>query len=357
MASTPSASRAAQRRRRTLERRRLSAAEVVDPGASPGLPALSVAAQSLLQAAPHDLQQRGLIQFDPQGQPKVGLYAPSLLAPNPQRGRVLDRGIDELAQSLDAHGQQEPIVARLITQTDRQRWPDAFRPDQILLILKGHRLYYAQPRSKVRLLRVELMLPREGEDDLTYGRRAMRRAAIKMMHSQSYDIFDKVNLYHNWCQEFTLEQPTDSKVAGFFEISRSEAQRLKVVSQLDPKVAQEILNSDRRPADEVVFHIANRPVNEHAEAFRRYGHLTVAAVRRLEQKVKEHQAEGKVAGPGRPRNYVLTLRDESSPIAYLATRLTAQQWKGRGGAQAFRAAVQELLNDPALRSQLEDDLD
>ncbi len=48
---------------------------------------------------------------------------------------MVDRNLDTLAESLNAHGQQEPIVARLITETDRQRWPDAFSERQILLIL------------------------------------------------------------------------------------------------------------------------------------------------------------------------------------------------------------------------------
>ena len=98
-----------------------------------------------------------------QSQPRVAGYDPSLLAPNPQRGRVVDRGLDELASSLDSHGQQEPIVARLITDTDRRRWPDAFTERQRLLILKGHRIHAAQPKTRLSMLRVELMLPEDGE--------------------------------------------------------------------------------------------------------------------------------------------------------------------------------------------------
>ena len=54
------------------------------------------------------------------------------------------------------HGQQEAIIARLITPSDRQRWPEAFEPSQILLILNGHRVYFAQPKSKLHKLKVEV---------------------------------------------------------------------------------------------------------------------------------------------------------------------------------------------------------
>ena len=62
----------------------------------------------------------------------------------PLMNRLEDRGLEELAASLDEHGQQQPIIARLITPTDRRRWPEKFRPDQIILILHGHRIHAAQ---------------------------------------------------------------------------------------------------------------------------------------------------------------------------------------------------------------------
>ena len=42
-----------------------------------------------------------------------------------------------------------------------------------------------------------------------------------MMHSQGYDIFDKVHLYMIWREEFTLLEPKDAQVAKYFEISRT----------------------------------------------------------------------------------------------------------------------------------------
>src|SRR5207244_896830 len=171
-------------------------------------------------------------------------------------GRLEDRGLDELAASLNDHGQQEPIIARLLTPSDRRRWPDAFRPDQIILILHGHRVYAAQPRSKLQKLRVELMLPDDGESDLDYIRRGLRRASVKMMHSQGYDIFDKVHLYMIWREEFALPEPKDTEVAKYFEISRSEAQRVKVVADLDPGGREDIIKAEKRPAAAVVVAIA-----------------------------------------------------------------------------------------------------
>src|SRR5207244_2490052 len=164
----------------------------------------------------------------------VASYDPSLFARNPQRARLEDRGLEELAASLNEHGQQQPIIARLITPSDRRRWPDAFRPDQIILILHGHRIYAAQPKTKLEKLRAELMLPEEGESDLDYIRRGLRRASVKMMHSQGYDIFDKVHLYMIWREEFALPEPKDTAVAKDFEISRTEPQRFKTAANLDP---------------------------------------------------------------------------------------------------------------------------
>ena len=351
--------KAEQRRQQADARRKSVAAEVLGEAVSQAVAtrsSLSRAAQAMAQAFPREFVERGLITFFPQSQPRVAGYDPSLLAPNPQRGRVTDRGLDELASSLDAHGQQEPIVARLITDTDRKRWPAAFTDRQRLLILKGHRIFAAQPKTRLTLLRVELMLPEEGEDDVAYSRRALRRASIKVMHSQAYDIFDKVNQYTVWREEFALAKPKDNDIAAYFEISRTEAQRVKIVAQLDNDVAQVIINSERRPADEVVFLIANRPVHEHKEAFKRLGTLTVAAARRFYQGENTGKAAGLVSGAGRPRNYVLSMRDEESDLAYIGTALTPQQWREKGGSDAVLAALESLLKDPAFRDRLEADL-
>ncbi len=357
--TTSKPTRTELRRQQTLERRKQNVAEVLGEDGSEILsvrPALSFTAATLQRALPAAVIQRGLISFDQAGQPRVAYYDPSLLVPNPQRGRIVDRHLDKLAESLNAVGQQETIIARLITDTDRQRWPDAFDRRQILLILKGHRIYFAQPKSKLKTLRVELMLPHEGEDDLTYSRRALLRASIKMMHSQAYDIFDKVNQYQIWKDEFALEKPKDAEVASYFEISRTEAQRLKVVAQLDPAVGQEIINSERRPADEVVFAIANRPVEEHGKAYKEFGYLTVAAVRKLLKEEEDRGAAVKVTGAGRPRNYIVPIRDEESNITYVSTALTAQQWKRRGGAKAFWESIRTMAHNKELQDRIRADL-
>lgn len=352
---TPVIGKAEQRHQQTLERRRQNAADAVaaQGGASPATSHLPAPAQAFLAVVSQDLLRAGRVAFDPDGQPKVALYDPALLAPNPQRGRVIDRGLDELAESLSREGQQEPVVARLITPTDRRRWPDVFRPEQLLLILQGHRVYHAQPKSTLAMLRVELMLPEADETDVAYSRRALRRASVKMMHSQGYDIFDKVNLFLVWRQEFAIEQPKHDDVAEYFQISRSEAQRVQAVAGLDEDVAREIQRAERRPADEVVFTIANRPREEHRDAYRRYGHQTVAAVRALERSMSPTQAQA--IGPGRPHNYVFRV-GEGSPFTCLSTALTPQEWQRRGGAKAFWNAVRDLVNDKSVQERIERDL-
>lgn len=359
--ATPDAavpSRAERLRQQANERRSTKAAEFLSGTVDPSqaiAPRQSFAAQTLGQALPLDLVRTGRITVDPQGRPHVAEYDPALLAPNPQRGRVADRGLEELAASLDTHGQQEPILGRIITAMDRQRWPDKFKDDQILLILKGHRIYHAFPKTKLTKIRVELLLPRDSEDDLTYSRRSLQRASIKMMHSQGYDIFDKVQLFEIWKAEFALEKPKDAEIAGYFEIGRAEAQRLKVVATLDEDIAREIINSDRRPADEVVFQIANRPPDEQREAFTRYGHLTVAELRRVLVAERTPPATA-ITAAGRPRNYVLAVRNDDSEITYISTDLTPLQWKKRGGARAFWKAIQALGNTREVQDRLKEDL-
>jgi len=356
-ASTPS--KAELRRQQTLERRNQNATEVLGEAGTDVVarPQLSFVAQSFLKAVPAELVRDGRITMDQRGQPRVAFYDPALLAPNPQRGRVVDRGLEELAASLNAHGQQEAILARLITDTDRKRWPKDFTPGQLLLILKGHRLWFAQPKTKLKALRVELMLPVDGEDDLEYSRRALRRASIKLMHSQGYDIFDKVNQFIVWREEYGLQKPKDTEVAGYFEISRTEAQRVKTVAQLDPDVSQKIINSERRPADEVVFIIANRPPEEQAEAYKQYGHLTVAAARKMLQQQEGGKPAALVSAAGRPRNFAFPVRLEESNITYVSTSLTPKQWKEKGGAKAFWSELQSLFARKDIREQLEKYLD
>lgn len=354
---TAQLSTAERRRQRTLERRKQTAAEVLKDGAVALRPTQSFAAQTLTQALPRELLDRGLIAFNQHGRPIVASYDPSLLAPNPQRGRLEDRGMEELAASLNEHGQQQPIIARLITPTDRRRWPDAFTAGQIILILHGHRIWKAQPKSVLQKLRVELMLPDEGESDLDYIRRGLRRASVKMMHSQSYDIFDKVHLYMIWREEYALPEPKDTQVAKYFEISRTEAQRVKAVAALDETVKEDILKQERRPAEEVVFAIANRPVEEHRDAYRRFGALTVSALRKIQQIERSGDAATTVsAAPGRPRNFSVSIDAEQSPIATITTHLTPKEWKRRGGSRAFWHALKKLADTPDFADRIRADL-
>jgi hypothetical protein len=352
---TAQLSKAELRRQRTLERRKQTAAEVINDSGAVTVRGQSFAAQTLTQALPRELVDRDLISFDQHGRPLVAGYDPSLLAANPQRGRLEDRGIDELAASLNEHGQQQPIIARLITPTDRRRWPDAFRPEQIIVVLHGHRILAAQPKTTLEKLRVELMLPQEGESDLDYIRRGLRRASVKMMHSQSYDIFDKVHLYMIWREEFSLPEPKDAQVAKYFEISRTEAQRVKAVANLDPAVRDDILKEERRPAEEVIYTIANRPVEQQRDAFRRFGTLTVSALRKLQQEGLGTPTQISAAA-GRPRNFSFSLSPEQSPIATITTHLTPKEWKRRGGSRAFWAALKKLGGTPEVREQIHDEL-
>lgn len=138
---------------------------------------------------------------------------------------------------------------------------------------------------------------------------------------------------------------------------RSWLSRLKTVADLDPDIAQEIINSERRPADEVVYIIANRAPEEQAEAFKQYGHLTVAAAWKLLQQQEGGRPSAPVSSAGRPRNFAFPVRLEESSITYVSTSLTPKQWKEKGGAKAFWSELQSLFARKDVREQLEKYLD
>src|SRR5262249_13713958 len=147
-------------------------------------PALDNVAEALMQVFSRSLIEEGLLEYDPQGQPKVGLFDRSVLVENPLHGRLIDRNLEELAESLDQSGQQEPIVARVVTDADRRRWPEVIRDEHRLFILDGRRIFRAQPLCRnVKKLRVEVVLPKSGESPEAYHRRTFLRASITMMQS------------------------------------------------------------------------------------------------------------------------------------------------------------------------------
>ncbi len=161
--------RVAARRQQSLERKRQALSKTA--GNVEVIPQTqSLASGALRQALPHELVAKGLIAFDSGQQPKIAEYDPTLLAPNPQRGRLVHHNLEEKAKSLSADGQQQPIVARLILPEDRADFGDAFTDEQRLLILIGHSVFYAQPKSNLSKLAVELMLPEVGEDATAYRR-------------------------------------------------------------------------------------------------------------------------------------------------------------------------------------------
>lgn len=337
------------------------AAEVLGSPPTPaGAPAAATAPTSFTasvhhRALPRELVERGLVRLDDDGDRTLqASYDLSLLAANPQRARVEDLGIEQLAASLAKEGQLEPVLARLLGPSDRARWPEAFQEGQRLLVLKGHRLLKAAPAAGLSRLRVSVLLPQEGESDLDYSRRALRRASVRIMQSQAYSLLDKVRLYQIWLEEFGLAAPKDQEVAGFFEISRTEAQRVKVAARLTEPVLEKLQAMDRLPADEVIAEIGKRPAEEQPDALRRYGHLTVAALRaRLESEKHTPKA---LLGRGRPRNFVLRLGDENRPLVSIETALTPQQWRQEGGDRAFWKAIDALRRNPTLRDRVRREL-
>ena len=83
--------RAEKRRQQSLERKEQAAAEVIY-GSVPEARSLSFTGNILQQAMPQNLQESGRVSFETSGQPRVALYDPTLLAPNPQRGRLVVYG-------------------------------------------------------------------------------------------------------------------------------------------------------------------------------------------------------------------------------------------------------------------------
>jgi hypothetical protein len=113
--------------------------------------------------------------------------------------------------------------------------------------------------------------------------------------------------------------------------------------------------AERRPAEEVVFAIANRPVEEQRDAYRRLGTLTVSALRKIQQ-LEAPAPVNQISATGRPRNYSLSLSAEESPIATITTHLTPKEWKRRGGSRAFWQALKKLTGIPEIRAKLHGEL-
>ena len=118
-----------------------------------------------------------------------------------------------------------------------------------------------------------------------------------------------------------------------------------------------MINSEKLPADEVIYEIANRPAPEHRKAYKDYGKLTVSGVRKALKQEKSSRPDSKVAGrSGRPRNFTFALKDESSNFTFISTARTPNEWKERGGAKAFIGEVMKLMMRHDVREQLKREL-
>ncbi|MFO0945622.1 MAG: hypothetical protein U1D30_06720 [Planctomycetota bacterium] len=148
-----------------------------------------------------------------------------------------------------------------------------------------------------------------------------------MMHSQGYTLFDKVNLFDIWSQEFAISQPKKSEIAAYFEISETEARRLKVVAR-STKRSLRRSSKQEKGGDEVNPAIANQPPEQHRDAYERFGDLTVAAA--AAPQARKTRRPPRSRSSGRPRSYVLGIRNEESGIAYISTTMTAKEWSRRG---------------------------
>jgi hypothetical protein len=292
------------------------------------------------------------------GRPNRGYFDPTLFARNPQHGRLVQRLVDQISLSLDAHGQQEALLARLITEGDRSRWPDHFEPGQLFLIIDGHQIHAAMDSSRLSLVLAEIVFPEGGESDTAYRRRCLKRASIKMMSSQAHDIFDKVNQVRIWMEEFRRpELPSKRELADTFKISPTEAQRIRTAARLAPEISERIRSLPNPPADEVICMIASYPPDQQHGAFRKLHALPVATARRLLKREQEAVNAEQRAVAGRPPNYVYRLRDPESPIVSIATSLTPQQWKQRGGVRFFWEAIQRIGHSRTHQDRLMEDLD
>jgi hypothetical protein len=151
------------------------------------------------------------------------------------------------------------------------------------------------------------------------------------------------------------ELPSKRDLAETFQISPTEAQRIRTVTRLEPAVEQRIKEANNKPADEVVAMIAAFPPEEQMTAYERLGALPVSQARAV---LKDERTSGDApATPGRPRNYVYLVRDPDSDIVAIHTRLTPEQWKAKGGTNHFWQSVQKIGHSREHQDRLKDDLD
>jgi hypothetical protein len=98
----------------------------------------------------------------------------------------------------------EPVAENPYLQDfyrDMSRW--AFH-SQLFFLIDGHQRCAAAALARLPMVWAEVVLPRESESDGDYRRRCLTMASIKMMQSQAYDIFDKVNQVKIWMAEFSV---------------------------------------------------------------------------------------------------------------------------------------------------------
>jgi len=347
-----------EKRQQQREDRRAKAAALASGDNAEALdlaPRLSHEAQVVKLAFPPALIQEGRITRQ-SGQTNRGHFAPEFFAANPQHGRTVSRIVEQLARSFDAHGQQEPILARLITDADRKLWPEAANSARLFFIIDGHQRCKAISSSTLDQLWAEIVLPDEEESEVDYRRRCLTMASIKMMQSQAYDVFDKVQQVKIWMAEFGVPQlPSKRELAKTFHISATEAQRIRTVTRLDPEVECKIKEADTKPADEVIAMIANFPLEGQLSAYERIGKLPVSEARALLK--REKQAALTTKAPGRPHNYIYRVNDSESDIISIITCLTPEQWKAKGGTAHFWQSVQKIGHSREHQDRLKADLD
>lgn len=313
-----------------------------------------VRVQYLQKAWPVELVREGRIEVL-QGEPQRARYDLALFAENPQHPRVIDENIEVLQDSLREEGQKEPVLARLLTELDRQRWGEDLSSDCILVLLDGRRRYRAAKGAGLEQLLTELILPEEGEEEVDYVRRCLRRVAIEMMHSQAWTILDKVNMCLIWGKEHGIEQLKTADIIASLGASKTEASFITTVAyKLHPPVRDRILSLPAPPADEVIYKIARRPAPEQMATFQHYHRLSAAAVRRIESAQQKQLAAPRAGHPG---NYTLQIDSKDAPFLSIATSLTAKQWKKRGGSKAFWDSLRTLLEEQSIQQQVDQDLE
>lgn len=239
--------------------------------------------------------------------------------------RIVYEGIEELADSIYTHGQQEPFVIDVL-------------PDGRYFLEIGHRRHKAyqlliqQGRFKATT-EVEFF-PNRIKDNITEERRMVNQYVTNNLQKPLKPLEQAgvaYSLKHNFGQEKTNEE-----VAALMTVSRQTIDNLIIIAEADDSVKESIRNGDMSMTNALSFIRSQRKAQKQADKKEEESHISSASasslpedplkkdieeLNELEQQAEEYKAE---AAESRERQRMEKLYEIANEVLVNKEALTAQ---------------------------------